>query len=76
MPVFFTLTSPIAPLSLCGGDGLAGLPAALPGVQSALEGLVRLLDNLGTLGKDKLDVGGVGHVRVDLIDVLEEANWE
>jgi hypothetical protein len=51
---------------LCGGDGLADLTATLPGVQSALDGLVGLLDNLGTLGEDKLDVGGVRHVRVDL----------
>lgn len=29
-----------------------------------------LLDNLLTLGKDELDVAGVGHVRVDLCAVL------
>jgi hypothetical protein len=54
---------------LRGGDGLADLAATLPRVQSALDGLGTLLDDLGTLGEDELDVGGVGHVRVDL-DVL------
>jgi|SRR5690242_17538209 len=51
------------------GDGLADLTATLPGVQSALDGLGGLLDDLGTLGEDELDVGGVGHVRVDLCTV-------
>lgn len=51
---------------LRSGDGLADLTATLPGVQSALDGLGGLLDNLGTLGEDELDVGGVGHVGVDL----------
>lgn len=54
---------------LRSGDGLADLTATLPGVQSALDGLGGLLDNLGTLGEDELDVGGVGHVRVDLCAV-------
>lgn len=52
--------------TLCSGDGLAGLTTTLPGVQSTLEGLVGLLDDFGTLGQDELDVGGVGHVGVDL----------
>ena len=54
------------------GDGLADLTAALPGVQSALDTLGGLLDDLGTLGEDELDVGGVGHVRVDLRAVRGE----
>jgi len=58
---------------LRSGDGLADLAATLPGVQSALDGLVGLLDNLGTLGEDELDVGGVGHVRVDLCAVRARA---
>lgn len=52
--------------TLCSGDGLADLTTTLPGVQSTLEGLVRLLDDFGTLGEDELDVGGVRHVGVDL----------
>lgn len=54
---------------LRSGDGLADLTATLPRVQSALDGLGGLLDNLGTLGEDELDVGGVGHVGVDLYDI-------
>ena len=53
-------------LVLAGGDGLADLTATLPRVQSAIDGGGSLLDNLGALGEDELDVGGVGHVRVDL----------
>jgi hypothetical protein len=52
--------------NLSSGDGLAGLLATLPRVQAALDGLGTLLDDLSTLGEDELDVGGVGHVRVDL----------
>ena len=59
-------------LHLSSGDGLADLPATLPRVQTALDVLGTLLDNLGTLGEDELDVRGVGHVRVDL-ELLEEA---
>jgi hypothetical protein len=51
---------------LCSGDGLADLLATLPRVQTALADLRALLDDLGTLDEDELDVGGVRHVRVDL----------
>ena len=57
---------------LRSGDGLADLAATLPGVQSALDGLGGLLDNLSTLGEDELNVGGVGHVGVDLCVVRAE----
>jgi len=60
-------------LLLRGGDGLAGLLATLPRVQSALDGLGTLLDDLGALGEDELDVGGVRHVGVDL-EGLEYTN--
>jgi len=65
---FLRQTSPpLLPLFLSrGSDGLADGAATLPGVQAALEGLGTLLDDLSTLGEDELDVGGVGHVRVDL----------
>lgn len=67
LTVFFAATSPLLfTLFLRGGDGLADSTATLPGVQAALESLGTLLDDLGTFGKDKLDVGGVGHVWVDL----------
>lgn len=67
LTVFFATTSPLSsPLFLRGGDGLADGTATLPGVQAALKDLGALLNDLGTLGKDELDVGGVGHVRVDL----------
>jgi hypothetical protein len=52
--------------NLSSGDGLSGLLATLPRVQAALDGLGTLLYDLGTLNEDKLDVGGVGHVRIDL----------
>lgn len=66
LTVFFAATSPpLFPLFLRGGDGLADSTATLPGVQAALESLGTLLDDLGTFGEDKLDVGGVGHVWVD-----------
>ena len=67
--VFASTRTPLLGNCLRSGDGLANLTATLPGVQSALDGLGGLLDNLSTLGEDKLDVGGVGHVGVDL-DVL------
>jgi hypothetical protein len=51
---------------LRGGNGLADLTATLPRVQTALGDGRALLDDLGTLGEDELDVGGVRHVRVDL----------
>lgn len=51
---------------LCGGDGLADLTATLPRVQSALDGRGSLLNDLGALGEDELDVGGARHVWVDL----------
>jgi len=44
---------------LRGGDGLADGLAALPRVQAASLDLWGLLDDLGTLGEDELDVGGV-----------------
>jgi len=64
---FLRQTSPpLLPLFLSrGSDGLADGAATLPGVQAALEGLGTLLNDLSTLGEDELDVGGVGHVRVD-----------
>ena len=43
--------------TLAGGKVLAGLTGDLLG---------GLLDNLGALGEDHLDVAGVGHVGVDL----------
>jgi hypothetical protein len=65
-PFSFVQTCSFVALSLCSGDGLADLLATLPRVQTALDGLGTLLDDLGTLGEDELDVGGVGHVGVDL----------
>lgn len=57
---------------LCGalGDGTAGTLATLAaGKVGLLEGLWTLLDDLGTLSEDHLDVAWVGHVWVDLVDI-------
>lgn len=62
---FFPHSNVIFSSRLRSGDGLADLAATLPRVQSALDS-GGLLDDLGSLGEDELDVGGVGHVRVDL----------
>lgn len=52
---------------LCGGKGLAETGTTLAGVEAlTANNLVRLLDNLLTLGQDKFDVAGVRHVGVDL----------
>lgn len=52
------------------GDGLGPPGAALAAAEVetllAVDGLGSLLDDLGALGEDHLDVAGVGHVRVDL----------
>lgn len=46
----------------------------LPGVQAVLtaNNSLRLLDNLLSLGEDKLNVAGVGHVRVDLYSECQQ----
>lgn len=50
-----------------GGLGAAGTTLAAGKVLALASDLLRgLLDNLGALGEDHLDVAGVGHVRVDL----------
>lgn len=55
--------------NLCGGDGLAGTDGALAGGEAlTASNLVGLLDNLLTLGQDELDVAGVRHVGVDLLN--------
>lgn len=55
--------------NLCGGDGLAGTDGALAGGEAlTASNLVGLLDDLLTLGQDELDVAGVGHVGVDLLN--------
>jgi hypothetical protein len=47
--------------------GAAGTTLAAGKVLLLAGNLLRgLLDNLGALGEDQLDVAGVGHVRVDL----------
>lgn len=53
---------------LGGGDGLAHASTTLSGVQAVLttSNSLGLLDDLLSLGEDKLDVAGVGHVGVDL----------
>ena len=51
---------------LSRGDGPADLTAALPRVQSGLNGGLSLLDVLGGLGQDQLNVARVRHVWVDL----------
>lgn len=57
-------------LRLGGGNGLGAggttLAAALVETLLAVDLLGSLLDDLLTLGKDHLNVAGVGHVRVDL----------
>jgi hypothetical protein len=55
-------------LCLGGGDGLADAGTTLPGVETellAVGDILGLLDNLLALSEDKLNVAGVGHVRVD-----------
>lgn len=62
-------TRRVCRIDLGGGDGLAGAGTTLPGVQADLvvgNSDSGLLHNLLGLGEDKLDVAGVGHVRVDL----------
>ena len=50
-----------------GGLGAAGTTLAAGKVLLLAGNLLRgLLDNLGTLSEDHLNVAGVGHVRVDL----------
>jgi len=52
------------------GDGTADALGALAAVKvGLLNGLRTLLDDLGTLSEDHLDVARVGHVWVDLVMV-------
>lgn len=55
---------------LRGGDGPAGSTALLPAVEAVSDRL-GLLDGLGALGKDELNVARVRHVRVDLHFALD-----
>lgn len=57
---------------LRSSDGLAGLAATLPAVQSGANGVVSLCNGLGGLGEDQLDVARVRHVGVDLKASLGE----
>jgi hypothetical protein len=66
-------TTSLAPHSaaspLRSGDSLATAGADLTGVQPLsllLKSIRSLLNKLRSLGQDNLDVGRVGHVRVDL----------
>lgn len=62
---------------LGGGDGLAGARTALPRVQAdllACDNSIGLLDDLLGLGEDQLNVAGVGHVRVDLGQICQQAS--
>jgi hypothetical protein len=52
---------------LSGGDGLGAAGTTLAAGKVLRELLLGgLLNNLGALGEDHLNVAGVGHVRVDL----------
>ena len=54
---------------LCLDESTADLSATLARAEADLTlGNGTLLNDLLTLSKDKLDVTGVGHVRVDLIE--------
>lgn len=54
---------------LRSGDGLANTGTTLSGGKVLLaNNSLGFLDDLITLGKDELDVAGVGHVGVDLFD--------
>lgn len=66
-------TNESAPGDLGGGDGLAHARTTLSRVQALLTGdnSLGLLDDLLGLGKDELDVAGVGHVGVDLDHVCQ-----
>lgn len=61
-------TTESAPGDLGGGNGLAHARTTLSRVQALLtaDNGLGLLDDLLGLGKDELDVAGVGHVGVDL----------
>lgn len=66
-------TNESAPGDLGGGDGLAHARTTLSRVQALLTGdnSLGLLDDLLGLGKDELDVAGVGHVGVDLDHICQ-----
>lgn len=53
-------------IRLCLNESTADLGATLAGREADLLVGAGLLDLLGSLGEDKLDVAGVGHVGVDL----------
>lgn len=53
-------------IRLCLNESTADLGTTLAGRETDLLVLGGLLDLLGSLGEDKLDVAGVGHVGVDL----------
>lgn len=60
---------PTSTARLCLDEGTADLSTTLAGAEVStllLDNLGSLLDGLLTLGKDELDVAGVGHVGVDL----------
>lgn len=64
----FNIPSPA--IRLCLNESLADLSATLAGRQANLVLLGGLLDLLVGLSEDQLDVAGVGHVGVDLCDIL------
>lgn len=53
-------------IRLCLNESTADLGTTLAGRETDLLVLGGLLDLLGSLGEDELDVAGVGHVGVDL----------
>lgn len=55
---------------LCLNESTAELSTTLAGAEADLLDSGTLGDGLLTLGKDELDVAGVGHVGVDLIELL------
>jgi hypothetical protein len=55
--------------NLSSGDGLANAGTALPRAKVLIANdSLGLLDSLLGLGEDELDVAGVGHVGVDLLE--------
>lgn len=53
-------------IRLCLNESTADLGATLAGREADLLVVAGLLDLLGSLGEDELNVAGVGHVGVDL----------